>query len=93
MAVDKELKRVTGRIEGAIVEFAGLTRHRAWHADDLRRHVASVVGPVSPASPDRVLRQLRQTRLLDYRVINRAQSLYEWVPLAVPGQMEFNLGS
>ena len=91
--MDEHLKRVTGRIEGAIVEFAGLTRHRAWHADDLRRHVSAVVGVVSPASPDRVLRQLRQARLLNYRVISRSQSLYEWAPLDVPAQMELPHGS
>ena len=50
---------------------------REFHMDDLRKHLASEGILFAPASPDRVLRQLRILKVLDYRVVNRRQSLYE----------------
>lgn len=82
------LERVSSRIGEAIM---GFCRDRLWvrdqcgaasgtfRVDDLRRWVALYAGPVAPASPDRVLRQLRKDGKVEYRVVDRAKSLYEVV--------------
>jgi hypothetical protein len=43
---------------------------------ELAEFVASAV-QVAPDSPGRILRQLRRAGRVDYRIVNRAQSLYE----------------
>lgn len=35
----------------------------------------------APASPDRILRDLRQRKVINYRVVSRSRSLYEALPL------------
>ena len=71
----ENLERVSSRIAASIVEF--IRSHRRFHADDLRRHVSARVGSVAPGSADRILRDLRQKDVIDYRVVSRRQSLYE----------------
>ena len=83
----ENLQRVSQRISAAIVEFiAGCHR---FHADTLRRHVASRVGSIAPGSADRILRDLRQRGVIDYKVISRRQSLYE--AQVCPKQVEMPL--
>jgi hypothetical protein len=43
---------------------------------DLTSHV-NERSTIAPDSAGRILRDLRRRRVLDYRVVNRAQSLYE----------------
>jgi hypothetical protein len=76
--MDTELSRVSERISASIVHFASVTT-QAFFMDDLRKHVTSAVGEVAPDSPGRVLRDLRQKKQLNYRVISRSESLYEFV--------------
>lgn len=88
---DENLDRVTARIGLAIIEF--YTERRAagqdhFHADDLRRHITIAVGTVAPGSPDRVMRHLRQTRVINYRVTNRAKSEYKILPMGQNGTSE-----
>jgi hypothetical protein len=71
----ENLERVSSRIERAILGFC--REHREFHADDLRRAVITATGIAAPASADRILRLLRQRGKLDYRVVNRRESLYE----------------
>lgn len=80
-----ELTRVCDRIGDAIIAF--MRSAEAFHADELRASVIATVGVIAPGSADRVLRDLRQRGLVNYRVLNRRQSLYERVPLA--GQLAF----
>jgi hypothetical protein len=83
------LARVSDRISDAILAFQTVCGpDEQWYMDDLRLHVIREVGAVAPASPDRVLRQLRAKRLLNYRVVSRRRSLYEWMPIPKPGQQE-----
>ena len=72
---DEDLERVSSRIARAILDYC--RDHRQFHADDLRRAVARETGIAAPASADRILRHLRQKRIIDYRVVDRRASLYE----------------
>lgn len=75
----ENLDRVRLRITTRILEFHQRQGYEAaWHADDLRNFVIEEV-TVAPASADRVLRDLRQHGVLDYVVLNRRQSLYQFV--------------
>lgn len=71
----RELARVSGRIAEAIVAFCRARVGETFHADDLRRYVAAEV-QVAPGSADRILRLLRQSGRVSYRVEDRARSLY-----------------
>ncbi len=74
---DEHLERVSSRIGQAIIDFC--RRNPKFHADDLRQHVILATGITAPASADRVLRDLRQRKVIDYRVVSRKESLYEVV--------------
>lgn len=86
-AQPEQLARVTGKIADAIIAFCRARVGRAFHADDLRRHVASSA-QVAPASADRVLRALRQSGQVRYVVVSRAGSLYRVDEVASLGQTE-----
>lgn len=49
-----------------------------FHAGDLRDFIAEET-LTAPASADRVLRHLRKIGLVNYKVINRKMSLYEFI--------------
>lgn len=70
------LERVTSRIGAAIVEFCTSRVGQTFRADELRTHVTTACGVVAPGSADRVLRQLRLTNRIQYRVLSRKDSLY-----------------
>jgi hypothetical protein len=83
----QNLERVSLRIAAAVHRFFRLVLDRSshrFHADDLRRYVIAQTGIAAPASADRVLRHLRQTRQLDYRLVSRRESLYEALPRETP---------
>ena len=87
----EERGRVRSRIGSLILEFCRLTRRRfvvsTFHMEDLREFVEQgVEGKIAPDSPGRILRQLRQQRLLNYRVISRSKSLYRVVPVERPAE-------
>ena len=77
-------ERVFSRIARSIVDFCA--EHKTFHADDLRQHVVAETGVAAPGSADRILRDLRQRKLLDYIVLDRRASLYEvlWVAKVSP---------
>jgi len=73
-----ELTRVRDRIQQFIrVFFKEQGIKGQFHAEDLRRFIRKHDPVIAPGSPDRVLRDMRQRGQLDYRVINRHQSLYQ----------------
>jgi hypothetical protein len=77
----ENLARVTARIGQAILVFHSEiqeTASREFHMEELRSYVTISTGLIAPASADRVLRHLRQRGLIDYEVVNRAQSLYRF---------------
>lgn len=73
------------KIKATILDFYTdrmVAEMRDFTANDLRMIVnASLDGKVAPGSSDRVLRMLRQGGLLNYIVLNRAQSLYRFIPV------------
>lgn len=79
MSYDSEqqenLDRVSARIGRAILEFFG--RNQEFFADELRKSVTQQVGAVAPGSADRVMRDLRQKGIIDYRCVSRSQSKYK----------------
>lgn len=86
---DKEQKenieRVSSRIGVAITEFWSERIGKQFHVEDLRKFVSAKVGEkVAPASPDRILRQLKQSGKVNYKIVSRRKSLYEALPVALP---------
>lgn len=79
-----EFARVHGAIGTTILAFLRARLNNGlweFRADELREWV-SARHPGAPASADRILRALRQTGQVSYRVINRRQSLYRIVSIA-----------
>lgn len=80
---DENLERVSHRIRPAIWQFyqsKKLKGQPRFFAAELRDFVVRMVGhALAPASPDRVLRDLRRKHVLDYRVVSRSQSIYEFL--------------
>jgi hypothetical protein len=81
-----DIARVTERIAAAVLEFCALPRQ--FHMSELNAYVESSVGTIAPHSAGRILRALRQAGKVNYRVLDRSNSLYEIV-LPVPTQIEF----
>jgi hypothetical protein len=77
--LDTELKRVSLRIAEAVLDFARQRAGSAFYMEQLNRHVADAVGTVAPDSPGRILRDLRKKQRLDYQVVSRSDSLYEFL--------------
>ena len=84
----QERARVRSRIGSLILYFCrelqarpSMSSHNdEFHMEELRRWVEERVGgKIAPDSPGRILRELRGKRFLNYRVLNRRQSLYQLV--------------
>jgi hypothetical protein len=74
-----ELARVSAEIAGSILEFrSALAPMRTFHSEDLRKFVIERHPHIAPDSPSRILRNLRKKKLLDYKIIDRNASLYEF---------------
>ena len=71
----ENLSRVRAGIGSAVLEFCRARVGKEFHADELRRFVASK-HPTAPASADRILRDLRRSGDLDYTVTSRRASTY-----------------
>jgi len=74
----KERARVYVKIAPLILEFARVMGTREFHVETLRRFVRHYYPEIAPDSPGRILRQLRIEGRLDYSVINRRDSLYQF---------------
>jgi len=73
----RQLRRVRSKIARAIMRyFQNAAPGKTFHLADLVWWIEWLEIPVSPDSPSRVMRDLRQRRIINYRVVNRAQSLY-----------------
>ena len=79
----EHLDRVRYRIAQLVLEFRDRQGGRPFHADDLRNFVIKEAR-VAPASADRILRDLRQRGVFDYVVLNRRQSLYQFIDASAP---------
>ena len=84
MTQSAELARCETSLSDLIVQFYTQSMARGvrqFHASDLREFI-SIHTPTAPASADRILRLLRRRGLLNYRVVNRQASLYEFMGAA-----------
>jgi len=81
----QERARVRSRIGALILEFCSeRLKHfeGTFFMEELRIYVdRKLAGCIAPDSPGRILRQLRQQGLLNYKVVSRRQSLYQVVPV------------
>jgi hypothetical protein len=75
----ENLGRVSDRIREAILDFC--RAHATFFAEELRNYTAERCGKIAPGSADRVLRDLRQSGKLDYKVLNRRKSHYQVIPV------------
>lgn len=79
----ENLDRVYSRIAIHILAFHDEHRGQFFHAEELRRYVLQHEPlMIAPGSPDRILRQMRLKGMLNYDVINRRASLYQFKELA-----------
>ena len=74
----EDRERVFDRIAPLILDFAHVVGARTFHAEELRLYVNSRTTNIAPGSPDRILRLMRQAGQLDYEVISRSESLYQF---------------
>lgn len=75
----RNIERVGDAIAGHVRDFVG--ENRQWHAQELRDYIAERLGrPTAPASAGRIMRDLRQRGLINYRVVDRRGSRYERLP-------------
>jgi hypothetical protein len=77
----EERERVFARIAPVILEFKQERPNGTFHVEELREYVCERMPEIAPDSPGRILRELRQVGLLDYVVLNRRQSLYQFRPI------------
>jgi len=80
----EELARVYKQIAGVILDFAQAHPQGVFHVEDLRLYVLDRFPTIAPDSPGRILRQMRQDGVINYVVINRRQSLYQFRTVLPP---------
>jgi hypothetical protein len=78
MSDREERARVYSKIAPIIMEFYEDHAGTAFHAEDLRTFVRDRAPEIAPDSPGRILRALRLEGRLDYVVLNRRDSLYQF---------------
>ena len=74
----EERSRVYAKIAPLIMEFHSLHAGALFHVEQLRVFVRESVPEIAPDSPGRILRALRLEGRLNYMVINRRDSLYQF---------------
>jgi len=81
----QERARVRSRIGSLILEYCRNTP--IFYMEDLRWFVVrKLKSTLAPASTDRILRQLRQDRRLNYKVVSRHRSLYQVIRVERPAE-------
>jgi hypothetical protein len=73
-----ERSRVRATIEPLVMTFYVEHAGQPFHIEELRSYVRSFTVNIAPDSPGRILRVLRQEGKLNYVVLNRRQSLYQF---------------
>jgi hypothetical protein len=74
----EDRSRVYAKIAPLIMDFYGIQAGELFHIEQLRSFVIAHVPDTAPDSPGRILRALRLEGRLDYVVINRRDSLYQF---------------
>ena len=75
----EERARVFDTIAPIILIFADEVGDEPFHAEELRQYVLERTTNIAPSSPDRILRMMRQMKILNYVVPSRSESLYQFV--------------
>jgi hypothetical protein len=75
--MNPEIERVNDRINSVIHDFADQQGSNTFHMVDLEKFVQNKV-QVAPDSPGRILRMMRKKGELEYTLINRSKSLYQF---------------
>ena len=92
MSDREERERVYEKIAELIMAFSRLHAGEQFHVEELRVFVRGHLPLIAPDSPGRILRELRLQGRLDYVVINRRQSLYQFrVVLPAPPRVQMDL--
>jgi hypothetical protein len=74
----EERERVYSKIAPIIMEFSMVRAGTQFHAEELRTFVRDRAPEIAPDSPGRILRALRLEGRLNYVVLNRRDSLYQF---------------
>ena len=74
----KDRARVYEKIAPLILAFAEMRAGDRFQADELLRFIRTRDRTIAPDSPGRILRLLREKGKLDYVVIDRARSTYQF---------------
>jgi hypothetical protein len=74
----EERGRVYSRIAPLIMAFYQNNAGKEFHAEDLRQYVLRAAPGIAPGSPDRILRELRLEGKINYVVLNRRESRYQF---------------
>lgn len=85
-----ERARVYAKIAPLIMEFHELHAGQTFHVEELRLFVTGRVPEIAPDSPGRILRALRLEARLNYVVINRRDSLYQFCAVDEPEPPTFD---
>lgn len=80
----EERRRVYKKIAPLIMEYATTRVGRMFHAEDLYRSILDQNPDVAPDSPGRILRLLRRKGYLNYVIVDRGDSLYQFLEVADP---------
>lgn len=82
------IARVRQTIAPHIIAFIKEHEGKEFHNADLQKYVAEHVnGFVSPESPGRILRDLRERKVIDYELVSRPKSLYRAIALGEQGKL------
>lgn len=73
-----ERERVYARIAGIILHFEREHPSGTFNVEELREYVTALVPDIAPDSPGRILRLLHEQRRLNYVVISRSVSFYQF---------------
>jgi len=76
----QNLSRVKSQIATVILDFWEQTGPKTpFHMTNLLKYVRSRRPNIAPDSPSRVMRDLKQHKVIDYVVLNRSASLYKFI--------------
>ena len=76
----QQLARVSGRIAPYVAAFVNARIGQTFFISELTEYVRQQAG-CAPASPDRILRDLRQRKLVAYEIVSRSRSEYRGLAL------------
>ena len=79
-----QLQRVSGRIAQHVASFVNARIGQTFFISELTEYVRQQAG-CAPASPDRILRDLRQRKLVAYEIVSRSRSEYRGLALTSVG--------